>query len=100
MDAAYGSRGAESPCDEGQASLGEALETVHTCRLLPQPYSSESCVYSPPQSGDNPRCSYSPVFFNIIQHSYCQGLCTAVILCTLLYSEKNTVNRYKHRYFI
>lgn len=63
MDAAYGSRGAESPCDEGQASLGEALETVHTCRLLPQPYSSESCVYSPPQSGDNPRCSYSPMFF-------------------------------------
>ncbi|CAI9174802.1 unnamed protein product [Rangifer tarandus platyrhynchus] len=33
------------------ASLGEALEPVRTCRLLPQPYRSESYMSSPPRSG-------------------------------------------------
>lgn len=68
MDAACGSRGAESPCDEGQASLGEALEPVRTCRLLPQPYRSESCMSSPPQSRAIHDACIRQFFFNIIHN--------------------------------
>lgn len=69
---------AQSPCDEGQASsLGEALVTVHTCRLLLQPRRRFQ-VQSPWNHCPRGRTIHGgPKFFNIIHNSYCQGLCTA-----------------------
>lgn len=60
--------GVQSPCDEGQASLGEALEPVRMCRLLPQPYRCMSCMSSPPQSGAIHAARIRQFFFNIIHN--------------------------------
>lgn len=38
VSAACRAQSSRVPLDEGQASLGEALMIVHTCRLLLQPW--------------------------------------------------------------
>lgn len=66
--------GCRVPLGEGQASLGEALVTVHTCRLLLQPrrrlkVRSPTCNHCPREGGQSRVVAFSNViFFNIIHN--------------------------------
>lgn len=89
------SRWQRVPLDEGQASLGEALVTVHTCRLLLQPRRRfikfrVLHVIIAPEGKDNPRWSRFPMFFkHNIQHKViAKDFALQIILFTLAYSEK------------
>lgn len=59
--------GCRVPLGEGQASLGEALVTVHTCRLLLQPrrrlkVRSPTCNHCPREGGQSRVVAFSNVF--------------------------------------
>lgn len=81
--------------DEGQASLDEALLTVHTRKLLLQlcrrvQVQSPTCNHCP-KGRDNPWCSRFPEFFNIIHNKViAKGFALQIVLFTLAYSEKHT----------
>lgn len=67
VGAACRSRGSRVPLDEGQASLGEALVTVHICRLLLQPrrrfkVRSPTCNHCPTEEGQSMVVTVSNVF--------------------------------------
>lgn len=87
------------PLDEGQASLGEALVTVHTCGLLLQPrcrfeVQSPTCHHCPRGEGQSVAAAFANVFQHNIQHKViAKNFALQIILFTLAYSEK-TVNRY------
>lgn len=84
--------------DEGQASLGEALVTIHTCRLLLQPrrrfnVQSPTC-HCPGGEGQSVVAAFASVFQHNTQHKViAKDFALQIILFTLAYSEK-TVNRY------
>lgn len=93
VDAACGSRGAESPCDEGQASLGEALETVHTCRLCLSLTAQSPAGTHRPRAGTIHGAHIRQCFFNIIHNIVIAKDFALQLYYVHLYSEKNTVNR-------
>lgn len=77
------------PLGEGQASLGEALVTVHICRLLLLPHRrfnghSPTC-YHCPRKGGQVRGGGFPVFlFNIIHN---RELLPRTLHCKLYYLQ-------------
>lgn len=82
------------PLDEGQASLGEALVTVHTCRLLLQPrrrfkVQSPMCRHCPRGEGQSLVVEFAIVFQHHTQHKViAKDFALQIILFTLAYSEK------------
>lgn len=86
------------PWDEGQASLGEALVTVHTCRPLLQPrrrfkVQSPTSHHCPRGEGQSVVVEFANVFQHHTQHKIiAKDFALQIILFTLAYSEK-TVDR-------
>lgn len=89
--------GGRVPVDEGQASLDEALVTVHTRKLLLQlgrrvQVHSRTCNHGP-KGKESVVLAISRVF-NIIHKVIAKGFALQIILFTLRIQKKKNHNKY------
>lgn len=99
VGAAHRAWNSRVPLDEGQASLGEALMIVHTCRLLLQArrHLGKSRVYMSPQAQKvwgSPWCLWFPIF-NIV---YIMKLLPKTLHCKLYYLHCLLGENSKHKW--